>query len=75
MAIRKTDLHVKSQMRDIIFFKYCSSQWTIRMKKIEIIYKQPLSACLVPESNQKNKKLIWVQACENTGVMMNVTEK
>lgn len=45
------------------------------MKKIKIIYKPPLSGYLVPESNQKNKKLICVQAWENAAVIMNITEK
>lgn len=75
MAILKTNLHVKSEMQDIIFLIYRSNQWTIKMKTIEIIHKQPLSGYLVSECNQKNKKLIWVQARENTAVIMNITKK
>lgn len=45
------------------------------MKKTKIIYKKPFSGYLILENNQKNKKLIWVQAWENIAVIMNITEK
>lgn len=44
------------------------------MKKIKIVYKQSLSVFMVPASNQKKKKLVWVQTWENTGVIMHYWE-